>query len=926
MSNKKKLTIFLCFFTGISVFLVFTLISAATPPTVITVGSSDITNDSVTLTGNITNSGDSPIVLRYFEYGETIAYEISDLIFIGDDPFGLPTGVYSESIGGLLGTCGTLYHYRAYAKNEAGLFGYGEDMTFTTTACPSPTVVTTNAATGIGLNSATLNGSIDSVGAPISQRGFVISGTNPNGGILSYTSTETDGQPYGVGAFSLTMNNLSCSTTYTYHAYGGADGGNVSFDTLSCNPPVVETDPAVLIVAPIAQGPIRKTFMNIIQVAMAAPGDAVIRLNGNILDTGGENPVAGFQYGTDITYTGGTIPVGTLGVESYSSDLSSLSLDTTYHYRAYATNSTATSYGADQTFLIASPITVPSVTTLSATSIERTTATLNGTISSTGGENATTVGFQYGLTDSYGTTTTATGSFGAESFNTGISELTCDTTYHYRAYATNSAGTGYGADQTLTTDRCPSNTGNIITVIRTDPDLCRNINGAQIAIPDGMELNDQGDCVNIVVINPPIDVCPNINGEQTIIPNGMKIDNNGNCVKIILTTVPVDLCKNIDDLQETIPDGMELNDQGDCVNIVVINPPIDVCPNINDIQEIIPEGMELNQNGYCVIAPVEVVPEPRNNFIVMAFAFTALLIGAFSSFSKILFVNPISFKEIYFIPMRLWSMLLAFFGMKKLQNPWGTVYDSVTKQPLDPAYIVLQNLDGKEIATSITDLDGRYGFLVPPGKYKMIASKTNYKFPSNKLKGQTEDELYQNLYFNDVIEVRKDEVITKNIPMDPIKFDWNEFEKKEKKLMNFFSKKQLWLSRISNIIFYSGFIVTIIAVITSPITYNIVILALYGLMYILKNTILKPRTYGSIKEKISANPLSFAVLRVFFSGSQNEITHKVADKTGKYYCLIPNGTYYIKIENKNADESYSLVHTSGSIEVKKGYINKKFEV
>jgi hypothetical protein len=89
---------------------------------------------------------------------------------------------------------------------------------------------------------------------------------------------------------------------------------------------------------------------------------------------------------------------------------------------------------------------------------------------------------------------------------------------------------------------------------------------------------------------------------------------------------------------------------------------------------------------------------------------------------------------------------------------------------------------------------------------------------------------------------------------------------------------------------------------------------------------LKPRAFGNIKEIGTKNPLSFAIIRVFFAGGDHEVIYKVADKTGKYYCLVPNGKYYTKIEIKNPDESYSLVHTSEPIEVKNGYINKKFEV
>lgn len=301
-------------------------------------------------------------------------------------------------------------------------------------------------------------------------------------------------------------------------------------------------------------------------------------------------------------------------------------------------------------------------------------------------------------------------------------------------------------------------------------------------------------------------------------------------------------------------------------------------------------------------------------------------VGIYSGVISVAFANPISMSELYFLPLRLWNLLLLALGLKKRNRPWGTVYDSVTKQPLDPAYVILQDLQGNEVATSITDLDGRYGFLVPEGSYRMIANKTNYLFPSKKLSGRTQDELYQDLYFSDIIEVKEGEVITKNIPMDSIKFDWNEFAKKDQKLMKFFSKKELWLARISDILFTLGFLVSLISVIVSPVIYNIMIFSLYIILFIFRKLVLKPRAIGYIRHKLNQNPLSFAIMRVFFAGSEQEVIHKISDMSGRYYCLIPNGNYFVKIENKNPDESYSLVHVSEPIEVKKGHISKNFEV
>jgi hypothetical protein len=92
-----------------------------------------------------------------------------------------------------------------------------------------------------------------------------------------------------------------------------------------------------------------------------------------------------------------------------------------------------------------------------------TSATLNGNITSIGAQNPTTRGFQYGTTTNYGSTVTdpITGSFSTGSFSRNISSLGCKTTYHFRSYATNSSGTGYGSDKTFTTNDCTAPSGGI---------------------------------------------------------------------------------------------------------------------------------------------------------------------------------------------------------------------------------------------------------------------------------------------------------------------------------------------------------------------------------------------------------------------------------------------------------------------------------
>ena len=89
----------------------------------------------------------------------------------------------------------------------------------------------------------------------------------------------------------------------------------------------------------------------------------------------------------------------------------------------------------------------PGVTTSAADPLEETTATLKGEIDYVGGGgNASTRGFEWD-TDSgapYASDWHGSGDFGVGAFDRGITGLTEGELYYYRAYATNTEGTGYG--------------------------------------------------------------------------------------------------------------------------------------------------------------------------------------------------------------------------------------------------------------------------------------------------------------------------------------------------------------------------------------------------------------------------------------------------------------------------------------------------
>lgn len=284
-----------------------------------------------------------------------------------------------------------------------------------TPAVVLPTV-TTNPATSVESASATLNGILDDDGGEACACGFEWGETIAYGNTTP-TQSRTTGQ-----TFAQAISGLSPGTTYHFRAIatngaGTSYGADRTLTTLAA--PTTTTDPATSL---------EKT---------------VAIINGTLDDDGGEACDCGFEYGETTDY-GTTTPTESKETgETFSQDLTDLSPNTTYHFRAIATNSAGTSYGSDQTL---TTLIEPTLTTDPSTAITKTTATLNGTLDDDGNE-ACDCGFEYGETTAYGTTTPTESKNTGETFSQDISDLTPGKHYHFRTLATNSVGTSYGSNR-----------------------------------------------------------------------------------------------------------------------------------------------------------------------------------------------------------------------------------------------------------------------------------------------------------------------------------------------------------------------------------------------------------------------------------------------------------------------------------------------
>jgi hypothetical protein len=232
--------------------------------------------------------------------------------------------------------------------------------------------------------------------------------------------------------FNVVLPGLTYATKYYARAYATGSAGTIygeeyNFTTL----PVVPT--------------VTTAAISLITGNSAGAG-------GNVTVTGGAEVTArGICFSTTPQPTvAGTKTTDGKGTGAFVSAMTALKGKTTYYIRAYATNSAGTGYGTELSFT--TKVDLPAVTTVAATGVTKVSAVSGGDVTYDGGETVTERGLVWGTAAN---PTTAdkkiVGGSGTGAFVSNLSGLTLSTTYHVRAFATNSAGTAYGSNITFTT-------------------------------------------------------------------------------------------------------------------------------------------------------------------------------------------------------------------------------------------------------------------------------------------------------------------------------------------------------------------------------------------------------------------------------------------------------------------------------------------
>ena len=404
---------------------------AATRPAVSVVTTADITEESVTLQAEVTDNGGYEPEILGFVYALYI--ENGPDLNIDDDETVMAFGQdFTATLSGL--NPNTTYSVRAYATSDAGT-GYGEPITFTTSASKIPIVIA-NGQGSLGdvpvsaaAYTAVLTGAVTADhGLAVSEVGFCWSAESRQPTVEQSQSVKLDGAD--AKRFSATIEGLMANTRYYLRAYAKNEKGTGYSATVEFTS---DTEQVVSLTQAMVTAFTSSTAT--ISAQMTSTEKTVIQEKGVCYGTAMNPDVNGTKVKDEGTDT-----------KLLTATLTGLTEGQVYHARAYAVTRDGTFYSGDVQFQTETTY-APTLTTITVYDKTETGVKIRSSVATNGGLDITEKGIVYSSTEAEptlekGTKVVATGE--GNDISVTLSNLKGGTTYFARAYATNAKGTGYG--------------------------------------------------------------------------------------------------------------------------------------------------------------------------------------------------------------------------------------------------------------------------------------------------------------------------------------------------------------------------------------------------------------------------------------------------------------------------------------------------
>lgn len=252
--------------------------------------------------------------------------------------------------------------------------------------------------------------------------------------------------------------------------------------------------------------------------------------------------------------------------------------------------------------------------------------------------------------------------------------------------------------------------------------------------------------------------------------------------------------------------------------------------------------------------------------------------------------------DVVFYGMYVWQHFMEILGFWRRAPRRGIIYNALTKQPIPFAKIDLLDEAARVIETRIADEYGRYGFLISSsgggilGEHRIVnlrVTKSGFHFPSQKIKGDTDGEVYPSVYAQHPYQYNIGDIVQLNVPLDP---------EHEPSFVPRKAASQVWGAiwvRTGSITFFASFIVAATEFILYRQVVYAISLGVFVIIAALRQLGLKPKPFGVTLDSAAAGmalPFSLVTLT---DAQEGRAGFAVSDEYGRYFMPSHEGVYQL---------------------------------
>lgn len=248
----------------------------------------------------------------------------------------------------------------------------------------------------------------------------------------------------------------------------------------------------------------------------------------------------------------------------------------------------------------------------------------------------------------------------------------------------------------------------------------------------------------------------------------------------------------------------------------------------------------------------------------------------------------------YYYLNHFFSWLLSLLGLRKKRKSWGVVYQSITKTPIDLVIVRLFEKGTKRLVeTQVTDKNGQFSFLAPPGEYFITATKNPLVFPSALVKGSLDGD-YHNIYREEAFTITgPDQTMALSIPLDPPTVEHAGVAGRG----GLVKRWKTFVGHNPLAPLLGGFIIAELLTLYIPNTLNYTLLGLNGFFIITQIVLgVRPeRAWGVIFNALTLEPVPLAAITIFDAKEGKMLRTRLSDYFGRFSFLTPPGEYVLNV-------------------------------